>query len=113
MNFSVITSLLHPKSLNGKSNLCVPQVPANEKSIAMYAAYLARRLRPASVQQYLNIASHASRGRLKQSVEILLVHLFNLKSGGGGVYACVCTRAFFCFVCLFCFSLSVVLCVYI
>ena len=33
----------------------MPPVSANEKTIAMYAAYLARRLRPASVRQYLNI----------------------------------------------------------
>ena len=33
----------------------MPPVPANEKTIAMYAAYLARRLRPASVRQYLTI----------------------------------------------------------
>ena len=33
----------------------MPPVPANEKTIAMYAACLARRLRPASVRQYLNI----------------------------------------------------------
>ena len=67
----------------------------------MYAAYLARRLRPASVQQYLNIASHASWGGLKQSVEILLIHLFNLKSGGGsgGVYVCARVRASARFVC--------------
>ena len=37
------------------TELCVPPVPANENNIAMYAAYLARRLRPASVRQYLNI----------------------------------------------------------
>ena len=37
------------------TELCVPPVQANEKTIAMYAAYLARRLRPASVRQYLNI----------------------------------------------------------
>ena len=37
------------------TELCVPPVPANEKTIAMYAACLARRLRPASVRQYLNI----------------------------------------------------------
>ena len=33
----------------------MPPVLVNEKTIAMYAAYLARRLRPASVRQYLNI----------------------------------------------------------
>ena len=37
------------------TELCVPPVPAKEKTIAMYAACLARRLRPASVRQYLNI----------------------------------------------------------
>ena len=42
----------------------MPPVPANEKTIAMYAAYLARRLRPASVRQYLNIvrAMHLEAG---------------------------------------------------
>ena len=38
------------------TELCVPPVPAKEKTIAMYAACLARRLRPATVRQYcLNI----------------------------------------------------------
>ena len=37
------------------TKLCVPPVPVNKKTIAMYAAYLARRLRPTFVQQYLNI----------------------------------------------------------
>ena len=37
------------------TELCVPPVPAKEKTIAMYAACLARRLRPASVRQFLNI----------------------------------------------------------
>ena len=42
----------------------MPPVSANEKTVVMYAAYLARRLRPTSVRQYLNIvrAMHLEAG---------------------------------------------------
>ena len=42
----------------------MPPVSANEKNVVMYAAYLARRLRPTSVRQYLNIvrAMHLEAG---------------------------------------------------
>ena len=33
----------------------MPPVPASEKTLALYAAYLARRLKSSSVKQYLNI----------------------------------------------------------
>ena len=42
----------------------MPPVSANEKTVVMYAAYLARRLRPTSLRQYLNIvrAMHLEAG---------------------------------------------------
>ncbi|KAK7089168.1 hypothetical protein V1264_024786 [Littorina saxatilis] len=30
-------------------------VPVNEQTVAQYAAYLARRLKPSSIKQYINI----------------------------------------------------------
>ena len=36
-------------------NYELPPVPASEKLISLYAVFLARRLKPASVKQYLNI----------------------------------------------------------
>jgi len=35
--------------------MCIPPVPVTERQVALYAAYLARRLKPSSVRQYLNI----------------------------------------------------------
>ena len=54
---TILNELTHPTGTlsSASAQSCVPPVPANEKTIAMYAAYLARRLRPASVRQYLNI----------------------------------------------------------
>ena len=37
------------------AELCVPPVPASQETIAMYAAYLVRRLKSSSIRQYLNI----------------------------------------------------------
>ena len=35
--------------------MCIPPVPVTEREVALYAAYLARRLKPSSVRQYINI----------------------------------------------------------
>lgn len=35
--------------------MCISPVPASDKLVALYAAYLARRLRPSSIKQYLNV----------------------------------------------------------
>ncbi|KAK7484746.1 hypothetical protein BaRGS_00024031 [Batillaria attramentaria] len=37
------------------NKLCIPPVPVSESTVARYAAFLARKLKPASVRQYLNI----------------------------------------------------------
>ncbi|KAK7501458.1 hypothetical protein BaRGS_00007262, partial [Batillaria attramentaria] len=37
------------------NKLCIPPVPVSESTVARYAAFLARKLKPASVRQYLNV----------------------------------------------------------
>ena len=35
--------------------MCVPLVPVTDNFVVLYAAYLARRLQPSSIKQYLNV----------------------------------------------------------
>lgn len=46
----------HLKSyLDFCSKMAIPPVPVTERSVALFATYLARRLKPSSTRQYLNI----------------------------------------------------------
>ena len=58
-NFSVSTRKTYQTHLRLYLAFCevmdIGPVPASEQTIAQYAAYLARRLKPSSVKQYLNI----------------------------------------------------------
>ena len=59
MTFAESTKKTYQTHLNSYLKFCdtmdIVPVPASEQTIAQYAAYLARRLKPDSVKQYLNI----------------------------------------------------------
>ena len=59
MNFAENTKKTYLTHLNSYLQFCdrlhILPVPASEENIAKYAAFLARRLKPSSVKQYLNI----------------------------------------------------------
>ena len=59
MNFAENTKKTYRTHLNSYLQFCdqlnILPVPASEENIAKYAAFLARRLKPSSIKQYLNI----------------------------------------------------------
>ena len=58
-NFSANTKKTYQSHLTSYLKFCdlmdIVPVPASEETVALYAAYLARRLKPSSVTQYINI----------------------------------------------------------
>lgn len=59
LNFADSTKKTYQTHLNSYLQFCdsmnILPVPASEQTVAQYAAFLARRIKPASVKQYLNI----------------------------------------------------------